>query len=136
VTQTSDAVYTARRLQQQYEGDWIHTSSTNLSPINSLPASGLTPRTSRPDRFFRAYPFYVSSFLIILFCLVPCGILSWLLVSFWAHVNIVHHIISFISYHIISYILTSGVNRDFSDAEPFGRCVRTSNDDVAIQLRK
>jgi len=29
--------------------------------------------------------------------LVPCGRLSWLLVSFWAHVDIVHHII----YHII-----------------------------------
>jgi len=29
--------------------------------------------------------------------LVLCGRLSWLLVSFWAHVNIVHHIIS---YHI------------------------------------
>jgi len=37
--------------------------------------------------------------------LVACGRLSWLLVSFWAHVNIVHHIISYhiISYHIISY---------------------------------
>ena len=29
----------------------------------------------------------------LFFCLVPCGRLSWLLVSFWAHVNIVHHII-------------------------------------------
>jgi len=28
------------------------TSSTNLSPIDSLPASGLTPQTSRRDRFF------------------------------------------------------------------------------------
>ena len=60
-------------------------------PIDSLPASGLTPRTSRLDRFFWASPFYVFSFFIILFCLVPCGRLSWLLVSFWAHVNIVHH---------------------------------------------
>jgi len=40
----------------------------------------------------------VFSFFIILFCLVPCGRLSWLLVSFWAHVNIVHHIIS--SYNV------------------------------------
>jgi len=39
--------------------------------------------------------FLVSS--LFFFCLVPCGRLSWLLVSFWAHVNIVHHIIS---YHI------------------------------------
>ena len=67
--------------------------------IDSLPASGLTPWTSRLDRFFWASPFYVFSFFIILFCLVPCGRLSWLLVSFWAYVNIVHHII----YHIISY---------------------------------
>ena len=64
-------------------------------PIDSLPASGLTPRTSRLDRFFWASPFYVFSFFIILFCLVPCGRLSWLLVSFWAHVNIVLHIISY-----------------------------------------
>jgi len=62
--------------------------------IDSLPASGLTPRTSRLDRFFCASPFYVCfSFFIILFCLVPCGRLSWLLVSFWAHINIVHRIV-------------------------------------------
>jgi len=66
-------------------------------PIDSLPASGLTPRISRLDRFFWPSPFYVFSFFIILFCLVPCGRLSWLLVSFWVHVNIVHHIIS---YHV------------------------------------
>ena len=75
------------------------TSSTNLPPIDSLPASGLTPRTSRLDRFFWASPFYVFSFFIILFCLVPCGRLNWLLVSFWAHVNIVLHIISYNAYH-------------------------------------
>jgi len=49
------------------------------------------------DRFFWASPFYVFSSFIILFCLVPCGRLSWLLVSFWAHVNIVHHIIRWLS---------------------------------------
>jgi len=36
--------------------------------------------------------FFVFSFFVTLFCLVPCGRLSWLLVSFWAHVNIVHRI--------------------------------------------
>ena len=36
-----------------------------------------------------------SSFFITLFCLVPCGRLSWLFVSFWARVNI---------YRIVSYI--------------------------------
>jgi len=62
--------------------------------IDSLPASGLTPRTLRPDRFFWASPFYVCfSFFIILVCLVPCGRLSCLLVSFWAHVNVVHRIV-------------------------------------------
>ena len=65
--------------------------------IDSLPASGLTPRTSRLDRFFWASLFYVFSFFIILYCLVPCGSLSWLLVSFWVLINIVHHIISYIS---------------------------------------
>ena len=64
-------------------------------PIDSLPASGLTPRTSQLDRFFWASLFYVFSFFIILFCLVPCGRLSWLLVTFWAHVNIVHRIVSY-----------------------------------------
>ena len=73
--------------------------------IASLPASGLTPRTSRPDRFFWASPFYVCfSFFIILFCLVPCGRLSWLLVSFWAHVNIVHCIVS---YRIVQCVWTN-----------------------------
>ena len=33
--------------------------------------------------------------LTICFCLVPCGRLSWLLVSFWAHVSIVHRIVSY-----------------------------------------
>ena len=32
---------------------------------------------------------------IILFCSVPCGRLSWLLVSFWTHVNIVSRIVSY-----------------------------------------
>jgi len=36
-------------------------------PIASLPASGLTPRTSRLDRFFWASLFYVFSFFVILF---------------------------------------------------------------------
>ena len=39
--------------------------------------------------------FLISSLFFFVWFL--CGRLSWLLVSFWAHVNIVHHIIS---YHI------------------------------------
>jgi len=34
--------------------------------------------------------------------LVPCGRLSWLYVSFWAHVNIV--------YRVVSYRATATVN--------------------------
>jgi len=41
--------------------------------------------------------FLVSS--LFFFVWFPCGRLSWLHVSFWAHVNIVYHIIS---YHNIS----------------------------------
>jgi len=37
--------------------------------------------------------FLVSS--LFFFVWFPCGRLSWLHVSFWAHVNIVHHIISY-----------------------------------------
>ena len=33
---------------------------------------------------------FIFSFFISLFCLVPCGRLSWLFASFWAHVNILH----------------------------------------------
>jgi len=36
------------------------------------------------------------SFFITRFCLVPCGRLSWLLISFWAHVNIVHRTVSYL----------------------------------------
>jgi len=39
--------------------------------------------------------FFGFSFFIILFCSVPCDRLSWLLVSFWAHVNIVNRIVSY-----------------------------------------
>jgi len=42
--------------------------------------------------FFVYFLFLVSSLLFL--CLVPCGRLSWLLVSFWTHVNIAHRIVS------------------------------------------
>jgi len=82
------------------------TDRLSSPPIDSLPASGLTPRTSRLGRFFWASPLYVFSFFVILFFVwFPCGRLSWLHVSFWAHVNIVHHIIS---YH--KFLLTKLLN--------------------------
>jgi len=49
----------------------------------------------------------VFSFFITLFCLVLCGRLSWLLVSFLAHVNIVYGIISYRSL----FICRAGVTR-------------------------
>ena len=63
--------------------------------LTDLALNLLTPRTSWPDRFFWASPFFGFSFFIILFCSVPCGRLSWLLVSFWAHVNVVNRIVSY-----------------------------------------
>jgi len=36
----------------------------------------------------------IFSFFISLFCLVPCDRLSWLFASFWAHVNLLHRIVS------------------------------------------
>ena len=41
--------------------------------------------------------FLVSS--LFFFVWFPCGRLSWLHVSFWAHVNIVQHIISYVIRH-------------------------------------
>jgi len=39
---------------------------------------------------FLSISVFIFSFFIILFCLVPCGRLSWLFANFWAHVNILH----------------------------------------------
>jgi len=55
--------------------------------IDSLPASGLTPRTYWLNRLFWASCFCLFCFLHYTF-LVPCAAqLSWLPVSFWAHKN-------------------------------------------------
>jgi len=44
----------------------------------------------------------VNFFITLFFWSVPWGRLSWLFVSFWAHVNIVHRIVSYriVSYHV------------------------------------
>jgi len=46
----------------------------------------------RPLRLASAHIVVVFNFFItgFLFCLVPCGRLSWLFISFWAHVNIMY----------------------------------------------
>jgi len=63
--------------------------------IDFLPASRLAPRTLWLDRFFWAPCFLCYSFLHYCFSfLVLCGRLSWLFFSFWAHINIVHRIVS------------------------------------------
>ena len=72
----------------------IHNSlSLSLPPfsqifpnIDSLPASGLTPRTLLLDRFFWASQFFLFLVSSLLFCLVRAaasGRLNWLFVSFW-----------------------------------------------------
>ena len=64
--------------------------------IDSLPASGLTPRTLRLEWFFWASRFFVFSFypITIFVSLFRCGRLNWIYVSFWVHVNIVYRIVS------------------------------------------
>jgi len=62
--------------------------------MDSLPASGLTPRLYDWTVSSVHLGFCFYSFFITVFCLlVPCGRLSWLFVSFWAHVSIVHRIV-------------------------------------------
>ena len=92
---------------------WLHFTAHGLFSVylplpqifptmDSLPASGLTPRTSRLDRFFWASPFYVFSFFIILFV--------WFRAADWAGYSSAFGrmlIWSIISYHIISYHIIS-----------------------------
>ena len=66
--------------------------------IDSLPASGLTPRTLWQDRFWASR--FLFFFSLLLCFLVPCG-RSWLFVNFWMHVNIAHHV------RIVSFIWSS-----------------------------
>jgi len=72
------------------------TSFTNLS--HHRLSSGL--RTDSTDfiidRFFWAPRFlFLVFFSFLFFHLVPCRKSTWLFVSFWVHVNIVHRIISY-----------------------------------------
>jgi len=75
-------------------------------PLNGCSSSGdgggSSSRVVRPQEWLhRLYDWTVSSehlvfvcsFFIILFCLVLCGRLSWLIVSFWAHVNVVYRVV-------------------------------------------
>jgi len=101
----------------------VHAPTTYSHSVNSPLSPSITPslfhslfKTYLFHKYFPAYTpfqpqywlhghydrtvssehlrFFVFSFFITRFCLVPCGRLSWLLVSFkWAHVNIVHRIV-------------------------------------------
>ena len=63
--------------------------------LSGTPFGCLADRFFFPDRFLWASPFLDFGFFIIRFCLVPCSRLSWLLVSFWAHINILHRIVPY-----------------------------------------
>jgi len=71
---------------------WIAWSRKHTHRIKHHVASYHTTKVTAHKA---SSPFFVFSLFITLFCLVPCGRLSWLLVSFWGHVNIVHHIVSY-----------------------------------------
>ena len=84
----------------------IHNSLSLSLPAQDLPLPQIFPphrlpsslRTDSTD--FTTGPFLLSISVLFLvsslffFVWFPCGRLSWLHVSFWAHVNIVHHIIT------------------------------------------
>ena len=65
------------------------TSYTSFFPA----ASRLTPQTFMIGPFLQSISVFVFSFFVSLSCLVPCGRLSRLLVSFLAHVNIIRRIV-------------------------------------------
>ena len=79
---------------------------------------------------------------LFFFVWFPCGRLSWLHVSFWAHVNIVHHIISYsskenlethgISSHAERFIFVMGKER----AEIYVGCIHAFSYILAARMTK
>ena len=104
----------------QYRNSVIHCVSKNVPPLACYNfdahewiliffGRNVTDKVGNQKTLLR-FMFLVPS--LFFFVWFPCGRLSWLHVSFWAHVNIVHHII----YHIISYYkinLTNSIDNDF-----------------------
>ena len=76
------------------DANCTHTHTQIFPTTDSLPASRLTPRTKWLDRFFWASRFLLLVSSLPFCCLVPCTRLNWLPVSFSAHVNIVHRIVT------------------------------------------
>jgi len=66
----------------------LHSQTAALNRGRHLYPAG------RPSRWALAHSSSIFSFFISLFCLVLCGRLSWLYASFWAHVNVLHRIVS------------------------------------------
>jgi len=78
-----------------YLDNYSFTYSPGPSRGDRHTTTGVTPWTLWPDHFFSASRFFVFSSFITLFCLVPCGTLSWLFISFLANVNVVYRIVSY-----------------------------------------
>ena len=85
--------YSTWRCPPSCSGPYLRLSRI-FRTVDSLLAPGLTPQTSWLDRFFWLFSVFCFYFSSLLSFLVPCNRLSWLSVSFWAHENIVYHIIS------------------------------------------
>jgi len=102
----------------------IYVKKCNFGfPVSSDSAEALVRRSGKIKYLLIAYHFFwaswfsVFSFFITLFSLVPCGRLSWLFVSFLAHINIVYCIISYrtCSFGQGSSLLWTHVLRPFYD---------------------
>ena len=104
----------------------IHNSISHSLPAQDLP---LSQTFWSQDWLHGLYywPFLLSiSVFVVSFFITPssfglvlCGRLSWLFVSFWAHVNIVHHIISYrniLSYSIWRLTPITTSNAETADA--------------------
>ena len=99
-------------------------------------------RQNARKEFYNSIWWQFCCCLAILFCLVPCDRLRWLLDSFWAHVNIVHRIVS---YHIClvlsrwddnQWILTHSPST--ASKKPIYKVthIHTSNELVTFKLKK
>jgi len=79
---------------------YVNSKSKSQTKIGDIKTTGAHKRVliandDEDKANILASPFFCFSFFIILFCSVPCCRLSWLIVSFWAHVNIVNRIVSY-----------------------------------------
>jgi len=85
--------------------------------------------------FLLSISVFIFSFFISLFCLVPCGRLSWLFASFWAHVNILHRSFVRSSERTCRYTCVYNVNvfNVFSDSDYHGHARIRANTRVIVR---